>query len=79
MIEIKVNTIGDKGNKQEIQIESRAKHSGKYGDFVREMSAVFGALDKTDHEVFRDALNDYLLDRMVDTLKELDESEDEDE
>lgn len=79
MIEIKVNTVQNGNKKSVINIESHAKHSGSYGAFVAEMRAVFGALEKTDEGVFRDALNDYLLDRVIDTLKESDESEGEDE
>ena len=79
MIEIKVNTMDDKGSKQKISVESRAKHLGTYGAFVREMSAVLGALDKTDHGVFINALTDYLMEKAIDNLKKCDESEDEDE
>lgn len=79
MIEIKVNTTEDNKHVQEINVESRSKHSGSYGGFVKEMCAVFIALDRTSHEVFRDALNDYLLDKIIDGIKEMDESEGEDE
>ena len=76
MIEIKVNTIGDKGNKQEIRIEGCAKHSGTYGEFVEQVTSVLAFLDKTDREVFNHALRHYLTDRVVESLKE---SEGEDE
>lgn len=79
MIEIKVDTMDDKGSKQKISVESRAKHSGTYGAFVREMSAIFGTLDKIDHGVFIVAITDYLMVKAVDSTKKCDESEDEDE
>lgn len=77
MIEIKVNTIETDGHKQTISVESSAKHSGTYGEFVGEMYHVFEVLDKTDHEVFRDALNRYMIHRIVDKLENDDESEGE--
>lgn len=79
MIEIKVHTTENDEKRQAINVESRAKHSGTYGDFVREMSAVLGALDKTDHGVFIDALADYLMDKAMDNLKKMSESEGEGE
>lgn len=75
MIEIKVNTVKDSETKQEIHVEAQSKHSGKYGDFVREMTAVLGVLDKTDHGVFIDALTDYLMERTIDNLKKASEGD----
>lgn len=79
MIEIKVNTVNSENKKSTVSIETCAKHSGKYGAFVAEMKAVFGALDKTDHGVFIDALTDYLMENAIDNFKKMYESEDEDE
>ena len=79
MIEIKVNTVDVNNGKAKITVESCAKHSGTYGGFVTEMVAVFESLEKTDREVFKDALHDFLAERIINELDNLCDSEDESE
>lgn len=79
MIEIKVNSIEVDNKKAKIHVEGCAEHLGTYGEFVDEMVAVFESLEKIDREVFKDALHDFLDERIINDLRNLCDSEDESE
>ena len=79
MIEIKVDAKKISDEESVVRVEGCAKFSGKYSLFLEEIDGVLRFLDKNDHKAFSAALNNFLIDRICDHLKESDESEDDDE
>lgn len=79
MIEIKVTTKKIDDSECVVRVEGCAKFLGKYSLFLEEINAIFNFLDKNDHKSFNDALNRFLIDRIMDKLDELDEDESEGE
>lgn len=75
MIEIKINDEVD----NKISVETKVNLNCSRGYAKECFISIFETLDEVDHKLFSDALNRFMIDKIMDKLDEIEDDESEDE